>query len=146
MHAIGGIVGGLCTGFLADPQICTYAGMTIPNQAGVSTFTSTTPVCTNGLVTGNVQNGLTQLKAQCVAIAFCIAWAGFGTFILLFLVDKLFGGLRVSVEDEEKGLDQSIHGESIEDEEENPKKNILGADESILQYEGNPAHAAVGLS
>jgi Amt family ammonium transporter len=34
------------------------------------------------------------------------------SWVALFVIDKLVGGLRVSVEEETMGLDQSSHGES----------------------------------
>jgi len=60
----------------------------------------------NGLIFGNVvQSGL-----QCIAVLATIVYTFIGTYILLKIVDKLFG-LRVSVDDELKGLDISQHNE-----------------------------------
>jgi Amt family ammonium transporter len=47
-------------------------------------------------------------QAAGVAIAWCISIVG--TFVLLFVVDKVIG-LRVSAEEESAGLDLSQHGE-----------------------------------
>lgn len=141
VHAIGGIIGGIMTAFFASPQICAAAGSMIPNTAGVSTFTGQ-PFCTtgNGIITGNAKNGAEQLRIQLAAIAFSIAWSGFGTFILLCLVKLITGGLRVSKEDEEMGLDKSLHGESIDDgpgtEEKSP---VHAVDGDKVFYEDNPS-------
>jgi Amt family ammonium transporter len=60
----------------------------------------------NGLLYGNPQ----QLFAQLIAVLVVAAYAFFGSYILLKLTD-LVTPLRVSREEEEKGLDQSQHGE-----------------------------------
>ena len=52
-----------------------------------------------------------QLGIQCVGIAFSVGWSFIWTYILLQIIDKTIG-LRVSADDEELGLDSSIHGES----------------------------------
>jgi Amt family ammonium transporter len=60
----------------------------------------------NGLLYGNPY----QLSVQLIAVLVVAAYAFFGSYLLLKLTG-LFTPLRVSPEDEEKGLDQSQHGE-----------------------------------
>jgi Amt family ammonium transporter len=86
VHGVGGVVGILLTGVFAAK---------IWNAAGA-----------NGLVQGEVTFFLKQMAAVGVAIVYVVV----ATFVLLKLVDRLVG-LRVSVDDEREGLDQSLHGE-----------------------------------
>ena len=51
-----------------------------------------------------------QIRIQAIGVGACFAWA-FGCGLLLyFLVDKFFGGIRVSEEDEITGLNITEHG------------------------------------
>jgi Amt family ammonium transporter len=83
-HGVSGIWGSLATGLFATAIINNI----------------------NGLLYGNPQ----QLFAQLIAVLVVAAYAFFGSYILLKLTD-LVTPLRVSREEEEKGLDQSQHGE-----------------------------------
>jgi Amt family ammonium transporter len=85
IHGIGGTIGALLTGFFADPAI---------NDAG------------KGLFFGNPVQVWIQLKAILVTFAY----TGIMTFII-FMIVKAVVGLRVDVEDEVAGLDESQHGE-----------------------------------
>jgi len=85
IHGIGGIIGALLTGFLADPAI---------NAAG------------KGLFYGNPG----QVKIQLIAIGTTVGYDAVVTFII-FMVIKAVMGLRVTPEQEMIGLDQSSHGE-----------------------------------
>jgi Amt family ammonium transporter len=85
IHGIGGTIGAILTGVFADPAI---------NDAG------------KGLLYGNAGQLLTQL----LAVAVTIVYSGIMTFVI-FMVVKAFVGLRVDVEDEVSGLDESEHGE-----------------------------------
>jgi len=85
IHGIGGIIGALLTGFLADPAI---------NAAG------------KGLFYGNPA----QVKIQLIAIGTTIGYDAIMT-IIIFLVIKAVVGLRVTEEEEMVGMDQSAHGE-----------------------------------
>jgi Amt family ammonium transporter len=85
IHGIGGTIGAILTGVFADPAI---------NEAG------------KGLLYGNAGQLLTQL----LAVAVTIVYSGIMTFVI-FMVVKAFVGLRVDVEDEVSGLDESEHGE-----------------------------------
>ena len=52
-----------------------------------------------------------QLGVQCIAVAVTIVYAGIVSYLLLKLVDHLFG-LRVTEQDEISGLDLSQHNET----------------------------------
>jgi Amt family ammonium transporter len=85
IHGIGGIIGALLTGFLADPAI-TAAG--------------------KGLFYGNPA----QVKIQLIAIGTTIGYDAVVTF-LIFMVIKAVIGLRVKPDEETAGMDQTSHGE-----------------------------------
>jgi len=85
IHGIGGTLGAILTGVFADPAI---------NPAGT------------GLLYGNPG----QLWTQIVAVGVTILYSGVMTFII-FMIIKVFVGLRVDAEDESVGLDESQHGE-----------------------------------
>lgn len=85
-HGAGGIWGTLATGLFASVLI---------NPGG-----------RNGLFYGNPG----QLGVQALAVAVVSAFAFFGTYVLLRVMN-FFGPLRVSEEDEDAGLDLSQHGE-----------------------------------
>jgi len=86
-HGVSGVWGALATGIFASTMV---------NSAG-----------RNGLLFGNPL----QLTIQTIAVIASATFAFVGSFILFKLIDKTVG-LRVSKEDEEKGLDISHHGES----------------------------------
>ena len=66
----------------------------------------------NGVFYTNIFYGGRQLGIQLYAITFSIFWALVFTVGICFLIDVTIG-LRVSEQDEELGLDHTIHGESI---------------------------------
>ena len=85
-HGIGGIVGMILTGIFATKAV---------NGAG-----------NDGLLYGNVDFFLTQLKAMGIAVTY--------SFVVSFIIFKfinLIQPLRVSEEEEELGLDQTQHDE-----------------------------------
>jgi Amt family ammonium transporter len=90
VHAVGGIIGGILTGFFASEDIYGY----------------------DGVFYANTHDGGHQLAMQLYGIVVCAGWAAFASFILLQLIDKTIG-LRVNEETEAKGLDLSYHNESI---------------------------------
>jgi Amt family ammonium transporter len=94
VHAVGGILGGVLTGFFATDSV---SGRT------------------NGVFYTDTFYGGRQLGIQIYAIVFSVFWAAVFTVGILFIVDKTMG-LRVSESDEQVGLDKSIHGESMVDE------------------------------
>jgi len=94
VHGVGSVVGMLMVGFLASAEV---------NPAIASTFT------VNGAAV-SLAGGTAQFLNQLKAVAFTIALAGAGTFIILKIVGAVTT-LRVSQEDESIGLDLSQHGE-----------------------------------
>lgn len=93
VHAIGGIFGGIATGFFANPHVDDLSA-----NAGV--------------FYANTYHGGRQLGFQLYAIICTLGWSVFMTSILLFAIDKTIG-LRVSEDQEEAGLDSSLHGETV---------------------------------
>ncbi len=85
IHGIGGTIGAILTGVFADPAI---------NEAG------------KGLLYGNPGQLITQL----IAVGVTIAYTAVVTFIV-FMIIKALVGIRVDIEEEVTGLDESQHGE-----------------------------------
>ncbi len=85
IHGIGGTIGALLTGVFADPSV---------NELG------------KGLLYGNPG----QLWTQLIAVAVTLFYSGVMTFVL-FMIIKAVVGVRVDVEQEVTGLDESQHGE-----------------------------------
>lgn len=85
IHGVGGTLGAILTGIFADPSI---------NELG------------KGLLYGNPGQLLTQL----IAVGVTVLYSGVVTFIIFMLL-KVFVGLRVETEHEISGLDESQHGE-----------------------------------
>jgi ammonium transporter, Amt family len=86
-HGLGGIVGMLLTGVFASKAV---------NAAG-----------NDGLFYGNVEFFMTQLKAMAIAVVY--------SFVVSFLIFKFINfilPLRVSMEEEEMGLDATQHNEN----------------------------------
>jgi len=92
VHAIGGIVGGIGTGFFSTDAV-------------------TGNKLLNGVYYAGLHVGGMQLARQIAGILFALGWSGILSYILLKLIDKTIG-LRVS-ELEENDLDLSKHGETI---------------------------------
>ena len=89
-HAVGGIVGGICTGVFCVPEL------SWTDFGGV-------------LYTGDVS----LLCSQIAGIAVTIVFVGILDVVLAFIVKACFkGSLRVSEEKEAQGLDIAAHGES----------------------------------
>ena len=89
-HAVGGIVGGICTGIFCVPELSwtDFGGL---------------------LYTGDVS----LLCSQLAGIAITIVFVGILDVALAFIVKACFkGSLRVSEEKEAQGLDIAAHGES----------------------------------
>jgi Amt family ammonium transporter len=94
VHCIGGIVGAIATGIVADPAL-----------GGQGWFDYTKFPAVPGAYDMGAQV-VTQIKA----VLLTLVWSGVGSAILYFIVDKIFG-LRPSEEAEREGLDLSEHGE-----------------------------------
>ncbi len=95
IHGIGGILGALATGLLASPLV---------NEAIVSTYE------VDG-VAMSLAGSLSQLMRQGLSVMITIAIAAIGSYIILKVVDATIG-LRVTPEEENNGLDLSLHGEN----------------------------------
>ncbi|MDZ4720441.1 MAG: ammonium transporter [Roseiflexaceae bacterium] len=87
VHGVGGIVGALATGIFASKAV---------NPAGF-----------DGLLYGNPA----QLGIQALAVGVVAVYAAAVTWILLKVIDVTIG-VRVSEDEEQRGLDLSQHGES----------------------------------
>jgi Amt family ammonium transporter len=95
VHAVGSVTGLLLLGLFADTSV---------NAAISNTFQS------NGRVI-SLAGSPAQLLNQVRGVLFTAALAALATWVILKVVDALVG-LRVSVEDEDSGLDLTQHGES----------------------------------
>jgi Amt family ammonium transporter len=84
-HGIGGIIGAVAVGLFATAMV-------------------------NPNVTGLFYGNAYQLGVQVLAVVVVGAFAFVGSYLLLKLVDR-FSPLRVSVQEEDEGLDLSQHGE-----------------------------------
>jgi ammonium transporter, Amt family len=90
VHLVGGLVGSLLLGFFADATI---------NPAG-----------TDGVFLGG---GFGLFGEQVLAVVATMAWSFVVTFGIVFVLSKVLpGGIRVSEEDEETGLDLTQHSET----------------------------------
>ncbi len=87
VHGVGGALGAILTGVFASKAL---------NDAG-----------RDGAIHGNVS----QVGIQALGVVVVAAYSGAITFVLLKLIDKVMG-LRVPVEDERQGLDDTEHGET----------------------------------
>ncbi len=92
VHCIGGIIGALATGILVNPAL---------GGTGVMDY-----------VAGKIADYdfVTQMTAQCKAVATTLVWSGIGSAILFKVVDVIVG-LRAPVEVEREGLDITEHTE-----------------------------------
>jgi len=89
VHGIGGTIGAILTGVFATRLI---------ND------------CLNGKPLGLVDGNPSQVLNQCVGVLISWTLAAVGTFLILKICDLLLG-VRVNAEQEEEGLDLSLHGE-----------------------------------
>jgi len=97
VHAIGGIFGGIMTGFFATRYVAGF------NSDGVGI---------DGVFYSDTHTGGTQLGKQIYGIVVTAGWAAFMSFIILKGIDMTIG-LRVTDEQEDVGLDEALHKESI---------------------------------
>lgn len=92
IHAIGGIMGSICTAFFADPA---WAQDDIPG--------------------GWVKHNWIQLGHELAAVTTCVAWSFVLTYIICFIVDHIPGlKLRLSAEEEVLGTDLKDLSEKVE--------------------------------
>ncbi|OLO42219.1 ammonium transporter [Alkalihalophilus pseudofirmus] len=90
VHGMAGIWGTLSTGFFAVPALSTEIGW---GQAGLF-----------------YGGGFTQLGVQTLGVVAGGIYAFVVSFAILFVMNKVMGGLRVTEEEEIMGLDISEHG------------------------------------
>jgi ammonium transporter, Amt family len=95
VHGIGGIVGAIGTGIVADPAL---------GGQGWYDYTVFPAVA------GTYEMGA-QVWIQIQAVVVTVLWTGVVSAVLFFIIKAIFG-LRPSAEDERQGLDQTAHGES----------------------------------
>lgn len=88
-HCVGGIVGGILTGVFCVPELSwtDFGGL---------------------IYTGDP----TLLGAQCLGILVTIVFVTVGSLIIGLIVKAIFGGLRVTKEEEAAGMDMTAHSES----------------------------------
>jgi Amt family ammonium transporter len=86
VHGVGGVLGALATGIFASKAV---------NSAGA-----------DGLLLGNPR----QLAIQAIAVLAVALYSVIVTWVLLKVLDVTVG-LRVAPEEEQQGLDRSLHGE-----------------------------------
>ncbi len=90
VHLVGGLVGSLLLGFFADATI--------------------NPAATDGVFLGG---GFGLFGEQVLAVVATMVWSFAVTFGIVFVLGKVLpGGIRVSEEDEETGLDLTQHSET----------------------------------
>ena len=94
IHAVGGIVGAIATGVVADPAL-----------GGQGWIDYTAPVAVAG-----EYDMVGQIITQCWAVGVTIAWTGIVSAVLFYIL-KFTLGLRPDAEAETNGLDISEHGE-----------------------------------
>ena len=95
VHGVGGIVGAIATGIVADPSLGGqgwYDYTVFPAVAGAYDMGA-------------------QVWTQIKAVSVTVVWTGLVSLVL-FYVTKIVFGLRPSADDERQGLDQTSHGES----------------------------------
>jgi Amt family ammonium transporter len=92
VHCVGGIIGAIGTGFLANPTF-----------GGTSWYDYTIDKVAE-------YDMAAQVITQCKAVALTLVWSGVGTLIILLVV-KVIVGLRPGTDQEREGLDLVDHGE-----------------------------------
>lgn len=91
IHAVGGIVGAISTAFFSTERIGGEDGIYYTSKS----------------------DGWHQLSIQLYGIAVIAGWTAFATYVICKGIDLTIG-LRVSADVEFAGLDQYLHGETIE--------------------------------
>ncbi len=94
IHCVGGIIGAIATGIVADPAL---------GGQGWIDYTAAVAKAGDYDMAGQV---ITQAKA----VAVTLLWSGIGSAIIFYGLDKAIG-LRPDADAEREGLDLSSHGE-----------------------------------
>lgn len=87
VHGVGGIIGALLTGVFCAPSL------------GGTGFKE------------GWESISEQFLGQLVSVLITIVWCGVVSIVAFYLADKIFGGVRVPVDEEREGLDLTSHGE-----------------------------------
>jgi ammonium transporter, Amt family len=104
IHAVGGIIGALGTGVIADPALGgqSYVNYVSGCKVENGAFTGVCDAATYDMVA--------QVITQAKAVLVTLCWSGIGSLLVYLLISVLVG-LRVSEEAEREGLDIADHGE-----------------------------------
>jgi Amt family ammonium transporter len=94
VHCIGGIIGAIGTGIVANPAL--------GGQGWVD--------YTGFVAKAGAWDTMGQVITQAEAVGITLVWSGLVTAVLLFVIDKTIG-LRPTEEAEREGLDITEHGE-----------------------------------
>ena len=86
VHGVGGVLGVICLGLFADKAM---------NDSGA-----------NGLFNGDSS----FFMKECVAVVGAAVYAFLFTYVMLWIINKITP-VQVTVEEEELGLDEALHGE-----------------------------------
>ena len=106
VHAVGGTLGALLTGFLASAKANPNL---VNNLADVGNkMDAANPATQNGLAKLVADGGLWVEQLKAIGVTLCLAIVG--TTIIAYIVKAILG-LRVAPETEVSGLDLSEHGE-----------------------------------
>jgi Amt family ammonium transporter len=102
IHCIGGIIGALGTGLAVNPAWGGAGVVDYVNCSADGAVLATCPVAAYDMTT--------QMIAQATGVVTTLVWSG-GISLVLWLVLRFTGLLRVKEEVEEEGLDINEHGE-----------------------------------
>ncbi len=91
VHGVGGILGTLLVGVFASTQLGVFSGFGFAD--GISSIAG-------------------QLKVQLIGVVAGVIFTAVMTFVVVKLTSLITGGIRVSSEEEERGLDVVLHEES----------------------------------
>lgn len=97
IHGMGGVLGALLTGVFATSLV---TGATATDKDGAKTLK----------LVGGLQGNWGQMTPQVVSVIAAFAFSAVGSFILIKIIDAIIG-LRVSEDEEVRGLDITQHGE-----------------------------------
>ena len=106
VHAIGGTLGALLTGILADPAVNSNTQNNLADSGGK--ILASNAATQNGLA--DAITGHSAWMHQCFAIGITLLLAIVGTLIITFIVKAVIG-LRPTPEEETAGLDLTDHQE-----------------------------------
>jgi Amt family ammonium transporter len=103
IHCIGGIIGAIGTGLVVNPAWGGAGVVDYVNCSEAGKVLATCPVAAYDLVT--------QVTAQAKGVLVTLSWSGVGSLVI-WLVLRVLGLLRVSQDTEVEGLDLNEHGEA----------------------------------